>query len=299
MKQFQKISIIGVGLLGGSIGMAIKKKKIAAYVTGFFRNKDKIKKAISLKAIDEGTEDLMSAIKDTDLIILCTPVCDIIEKLKFFKEIGVGDTLITDIGSTKKDILKAASGLNFIGSHPLAGSEQNGIEYARAGLFKDSISILTPLNTRQTMSLKKINFFWQQLGAKTTMLSAISHDSLLAYSSHLPHALACSLIKSIPQRALAFAAGGLRDTTRIALAETNMWVDIFLSNKKEVLKAFAAFEKNTADFKKALTEEDRDKLRVFLKKSLDQRVKLSILGKPISRPASRKRKPAHWLGRKS
>ncbi|MFH1692337.1 MAG: prephenate dehydrogenase/arogenate dehydrogenase family protein [Candidatus Omnitrophota bacterium] len=280
MKSFKKIAIIGVGLLGGSIGMAIKQKKIATHVTGFFRDRNKIKKALSLKAIDQGTESLDIAVENADLIILCTPVYDIVEKLKCFKRMNLGDTLITDIGSTKKDILNAAKGLNFIGSHPLAGSEQSGIENAQAGLFKDSVSILTPSNTKQTDALKKIHLFWQQIGAKTTTLSAASHDKFLAYSSHLPHALACSLIKSIPQKALTYGAGGLKDTTRIALAETHMWADIFLSNKEEVLKAFSAFEKNTASFKKALIDENRNHLCTFLRKSLYQRKKLSKTGKP-------------------
>ncbi len=279
MAKFKKITIIGVGLLGGSIGMAIKEKKLAQEVCGFFRNKIKIKKAMALKAVDYGTDDMGEAVQKADLIILATPVSDIINKLKWMKTNNI-ISLITDIGSTKRDIIKAAEGLNFIGSHPLTGSEQSGIEHAQSSIINNSISILTPISQKeQECSLKKIKFFWQQLGAKTTVLSAKTHDQLLAYSSHLPHALACTLIQSIPDKNFLYSAGGLKDTTRIALAETTMWIDIFLSNKKEVLGAISTFEKKLAYFKTALQGKNKPKLSSFLKKARTKRAKLSNLSK--------------------
>lgn len=270
---------MGVGLLGGSIGMAIKKNRMAKRVCGFFRNKKKIKKALALKAIDEGTDNLIMAVQDADLIILATPVNDIIEKLNWMKSHSV-ESLITDIGSTKQLIINAAKGLNFIGSHPLAGSEQSGIDHAHPDIFKDSLSILTPMvKKEQTSEINIIRSFWQQLGARTTELSSKTHDHLLAFSSHLPHALACTLIQAIPDEAIPFGAGGLKDTTRIAQAETTMWQNIFISNKSELLCAISAFEKKLTQLKTALKKENAAELLSFLKKSKSKKIKSAMYGK--------------------
>lgn len=276
MKKFKKVAIIGVGLLGGSIGMAIRQKKMAGKVTGFFRNKGKIKKALQLKIIDEGTDNFKTAVKNADFIILCTPISDIINKLKILKKMNMPNALITDVGSTKSDIVKFARGLNFVGSHPLAGSEQSGIEYARADLFKDSVSVLSVGAYEKKESLKQIRSFWEKLGSKTIILTPPSHDRLLAYSSHLPHAIACALMKTVPQNAFPYSAGGLKDTTRVALARTNMWADIFLSNQHNVLKALVSFEKTLKEFKEALKEKNRKKISNLLKKSRVKRTKLLL-----------------------
>lgn len=276
MKKFKKVAIIGVGLLGGSIGMAIKQKKMAGKITGFFRDREKIKKALQLKTIDEGTDNFKTAVKNADLVILCTPVSDIISKLKILKKMNMPNALITDVGSTKSDIVKSARGLNFVGSHPLAGSEQSGIEYARADLFKDSVSVLTVGAYEKNESLEQIRFFWERLGSKTIMLTLPLHDRLLAYSSHLPHVIACALMKTVPENAFPYAAGGLKDTTRIALARTDMWADIFLSNQKNVLESLASFEKTLKEFKKALKEKNRKKISNLLKKSRAKRIKLLL-----------------------
>lgn len=277
MRLFKKVTIVGVGLLGGSIGMGLKKKKLALKVVGFFRNKDKIARALRAGAIDEGTDNFLRAVKDADLIILCTPVKDIINKLAILKKLNMTSALITDTGSTKSEIVKAAGGLRFIGSHPLAGSEQSGVTHARPDLLKGSLCILTPDGKKSADSIKRIDKFWRRLGAKTLILEPQKHDSLLASASHLPHAIAFSLIDAIPKGAIKFVAGGLKDTTRIALSNPDVWVDIFLTNRKNVLRSIDAFERSLKRLKKSLTRHDKKSLFFFLAKA--QRLRRRIPAK--------------------
>ncbi len=271
MKRFNKITIVGVGLLGGSIGLAVKKKGLACQVTGFFRDKKKIRDAIKLGAIDNGTDDFINAVDKSDLIILCSPVGDIISKLKLLKKIKANQAIITDIGSTKADIAKTARGLNFIGSHPIAGSEQSGISHAKTDIFSNSICILTPANRTKKESLRRIAEFWRLLGAEPIILKPETHDRILAFTSHLPHAAAFSLMGTVPNEILKFSAGGLKDTTRIALSSPQIWADIFMSNKKNALKAISIFEKNLKRFKILIAGNDRRKLLLFLKKAQHKR----------------------------
>ncbi|HQP91962.1 MAG TPA: prephenate dehydrogenase/arogenate dehydrogenase family protein [Candidatus Omnitrophota bacterium] len=269
MKQFKQITIIGVGLLGGSIGSAVKKKKLAGKVVGFFRNKKKIGPAIKLGLIDSGTDDFNQAVNGSDLIILCSPVNDIILKLKKIKSQGLTNVLITDTGSSKQEIIKAAKGLNFAGSHPLAGSEQSGAKFAKNNLFEGTVCVVS--KEADSRSLKQIIRFWNALGSRTLVMSAKEHDRILAFTSHLPHIAAFSLINSIPKGKMSLSAGGLKDTTRIALSNPQVWVDIFLSNKANVLTSISAFEKSISSLKKAVSRGDRKKLLSFLKDAQSKR----------------------------
>jgi prephenate dehydrogenase len=271
MKNFDKITIVGVGMLGASIGMALKKKKLANSVVGFFRHRGKIAFAKKIGAIDQGTDDLREAVRGSDLILLCSPVSDIIDKLKGFKSIRPHHALITDIGSTKDAIVNAASGLNFIGAHPLAGSEHSGADFAKADLFEKSLCILTPTRGSSKNSLKKISDFWKGLGAKPMIMDPKTHDAILAFTSHLPHAAAFALIQAIPQNSLKFSAGGLKDTTRIALSKPEIWTDIFLSNRQEVLRSLAAFEKSLKKLTAAISKKDKRTLLSLLKKAQEAR----------------------------
>ena len=272
MKPFKKITIIGVGLLGGSVGLAVKKYKLADKVTGFFRNKNKIAAAVKMGAIDEGTDDIRKAVALSGLIILCVPVSDIIKKLNILKKIAGKTSIITDTGSTKLKIVKAAGRLNFIGSHPLAGSEQSGISGSRADLFKNSVLILTPERCKRSKQLARLAEFWEKLGSKTVVMTPEKHDHMLAFSSHLPHAAAFSLMQALPNEAIAFTAGGLKDSTRIALSSPDIWADIFISNAKEVIRSIRAFEISLQTLKKAVAGHNKKELVSFLKKSKDKRM---------------------------
>jgi prephenate dehydrogenase len=275
MKPFHKVTIIGVGLLGGSIGLALKKKRLAREVVGFFRDKKKIAAAVKTGAIDTGTSDLKTAVCGSDFIILCSPIHDIIEKLKSFKKWGLTEALLTDTGSTKAEIVKNAQGLDFVGSHPLAGSEQSGIAHAADDLFINSVCLLTPTSKTRASSVARIREFWKILGAQPVALSAQEHDRILSLTSHLPHAAAFSLVNAIPLPLLRFSAGGLRDTTRIALSNPDIWMDIFLSNKRDLCRAVSCLEKTLREFKNAVAGGDRKKILRFLKKAQNKRINLA------------------------
>lgn len=260
---FKKITIIGVGLLGASIGMAARKKKLAGSVFGFFRNKSKINEAIRLKAIDRGGDNLEEALEGSDLIVLCSPVEDIIKKLSAIKSLGFKNALITDVGSTKARIINAAKGLNFVGSHPLAGSEQSGIGAASPELFSGCLCVIVP-DGAKAASVRKISAFWGALGMTVTKIKAKKHDEALAFASHLPHAVAYALISSVPENFTGLSAGGLRDTTRIALSKPDIWKDVFMTNRKEVLKSLDAFDKNLGRLKEAIASKNERALLSLL-----------------------------------
>lgn len=247
---FNRITIVGVGLLGGSLGLAAKKFNIAGEVVGYLRDPKKILPAIKAGAIDSGTTDLRRAIEGSDLIILCTPVNDIIKKLRLFTSWRV-KALITDTGSTKVRITREAKDLCFTGSHPIAGSEQSGISFARSDLFKNSLCILTPQG-HQASNARRIAAFWKKTGSRVRIMTPQQHDKMLSFTSHLPHAIAFCLMNTIAKDQLAFASGGLKDTTRIASSRPELWVDVFTSNKTELLKAIASFETTLRRFRQDL-----------------------------------------------
>lgn len=256
------------------MGLAIKKNRLAREVIGFFRDKKKIAAAVKIGAIDRGTTDFKGAVGESDLVILCSPVNDIIEKLKLIKKWGYKNTLVTDTGSTKTEIIQAARGLDFIGSHPLAGSEQSGIVYAKSGLFSGSLCILTPTGREKASSVRRIEGLWRGLGADTAALTPDEHDHILAFTSHLPHVAAFSLIKAIPERYMRFSAGGLKDTTRIALSNPDIWAGIFTTNKKDILLAVTELERCVREFKKTIATNDKRGLLLFLKSAQGKRKKL-------------------------
>mgnify|MGYP001607286242 CR=1 FL=1 len=272
MKLFNKIAIVGVGLIGGSIGLAVKNKKLAIKVIGIGHHQKSITQALKVKAIDEGFLDI-NKVKGADLIILATPpqaIIDIFPKLS--KLIGE-KAIVIDVGSTKEKILEAASkaGINFIGCHPLAGLEKKGPENASANIFDGSICLLAPLKKTPNEAVKKIRILWKTLGAKTKVIDARSHDKILAFVSHLPHAVVFSLMDCIDKDDLKFASTGLKDTSRIASSDPAIWRDIFLTNKKELLLAINKFKKSISRIE-FLVKKGRSKgLALFIEKSRNKR----------------------------
>ncbi|MDD5449572.1 MAG: prephenate dehydrogenase [Candidatus Omnitrophica bacterium] len=257
MRNFNKVTIIGVGLMGGSIGLALKKRRMAGEVTGVFRRASTLKKALKHKAVDKASETIEGGVKDADLIILATPVHSIPglarESLKYAKK----GAIITDIGSTKKWIVDSVDKMFgrskkvfFVGSHPMAGSEHAGVEYAKKDLFKNSPCIVTSTPKTDKKALDKVVKFWRELGLSVAVMSPSEHDRSVSLISHLPHLVAFSLAGAVPVKDLAYAAEGFKDTTRVAMSDPRLWTDIFLSNRKEIVKAGSCFEKY---YKKIIT----------------------------------------------
>lgn len=273
--MFKKVAIIGTGLIGGSLALSLKKKKIASEVVGVSRHKKSLAAAKRIGAIDRGSLNPL-IIKGADLIILATPVNVILNLAAKISKIAGTDAIITDVGSTKKEIVAKLENIfpNFVGSHPLAGSEKRSIGNADPEMFIGSVCILTPTRKTKRPALKRIKGFWNRLGATTIDLSPENHDRILAFTSHLPHISAFSLMGSVPQQYLKFASGGLKDTTRIAASDSQLWADIFLSNRKNILKAISVLEKNLANIKSALNNKDRKSLVKILRRAKKKREKL-------------------------
>jgi len=279
MGKFNKITIIGVGLIGGSIGLAIKKKRLAKEVIGVFRRTSTLKKALKHKAVDKGTMSIEDGVKDADLIILATPVSLIPSMAREAIKYAKRNTVITDVGSTKKWIVdkiegqlaRSIRGLFFIGSHPMAGSEHAGVEFARADLLNGSPCIVTKTAKTGAAALKKITGFWKALGAKVNVMSPAAHDKSVSLISHLPHIVAFGLAGAVPVKELKYAAEGFKDTTRVALSDPRLWADIFASNKREIAKAGLAFEKYYKKIIKAITQGRYSEIVRLLEEAKDVR----------------------------
>ncbi|MBM3248492.1 MAG: prephenate dehydrogenase/arogenate dehydrogenase family protein [Candidatus Omnitrophica bacterium] len=276
---FNQITIIGVGLIGGSLGMAVKKNRLAKKVVGFARKKKTMRQALKSKAIDKGTLNLKEAVKDADLIVLATPAQTIIELAFKIAKLAKKDCIVTDVGSSKLRIVSSLEkilpkNMKFIGAHPLAGSEKKGVEFSCADIFKKSLCILTPTSKTKKDAFDKVKKLWAGVGACVKTLSPSEHDRVLAYISHLPHIIAFSLIQSIPDEFLELSPRGLKDMTRIASSDPILWRDIFSSNKTQVLDAVGDFASSLEKFVKLVGSNDTAKLTKILSAIKNKRDKL-------------------------
>lgn len=272
MRLFKKVAIVGVGLIGGSIGLAVKKKGLAGEVIGIGHHRKSLNEALAVGAVDEAYLELKN-IKGADLVILAAPVREIIKIIPRLQGLINKDCIVIDAGSTKSEILKTAQRhkLNFIGAHPLAGMEKKGPRNARDSLFENSWCLLTPSRGTDRSGLEKVRRFWQSLGAKVKVLDARTHDKILAWTSHLPHLVVFGLLDCLKPDYLEFAAGGLKDTTRIGLSDPLLWRDIFLTNREEVLKAVKAFKKSLWRLEEAIVRNQPGKLVSCLESSRNKR----------------------------
>lgn len=280
--HFGKVAIVGVGLLGASLGMAIRGKKLADEVIGIGRNISTLEKALQKGAIDTISMDAPSSIKDVDFIVLCTPVQSAIQTLSTISEYIVpNSTVITDVCSTKVEICKTANSLwcensPFIGSHPLAGSEKYGPEFARADFYENTICLLEKGDSARPGVKKLVWDFWTLMGTKIIEISAEEHDYFMAYTSHLPHVIASALAQVTGETHAKsyFIGGGFRDTTRIAESRPEIWKDIILTNQKNILLGIERFQKKLEDFEIALKRNDIDKIMDFFKQGNESRQRL-------------------------
>jgi prephenate dehydrogenase len=272
MKLFNKVAIIGTGLIGGSMALDLRRMRLAREIVGYSRHKSSLILARNKRVIDEGSLDL-DVVKDADLVILATPVNSILSLSDKIAEFIPKDCIVTDVGSTKKEIVSRLSRIfpNYVGSHPLAGSEKRGIANIASGIFKNSLCILTPVKSTNPKALKAVKALWDNLGAKTVILSPDTHDATLSFVSHLPHAVAFSLIDTVPLECLRFAASGLKDTTRIAMSDEKLWTDIFLSNRKNMIDSIDCFQNKLSAVKRAILKKDAKKLTAILRKAKNKR----------------------------
>ncbi|MBU4310081.1 prephenate dehydrogenase/arogenate dehydrogenase family protein [bacterium] len=279
-QQINQVAIIGVGLIGGSLGLALKEKKIAKRIIGVGRREESLKVARERREVDEITTDLTSGVKDADLVVIATPLELTIETFrKILPHLKKG-CVVTDVGSVKGPILKRIDHPFFIGGHPLAGSEKRGPQAARADLFKEATVVLTPVKKTDKKALALVKSMWQDLGAKVLFLDCAIHDRLVAFTSHLPHILAASLTNLIgelaqeEERVLSLMGEGFRDTTRIAASPPSMWKEISFANREEISKAIKRFKEILSEMEEALSKEEGDNLLHKFEKAKETRDKL-------------------------
>ena len=278
---FRKVTIIGVGLIGGSIGEAIKKRRLADIVVGVGHRASSIDEALRRGAIDKGTLDAAKGASGADLVVIATPVCLIPAVAKEISHSLKKGCIVTDVGSTKSEIVGLLErvfpkGVDFVGSHPLAGSEKRGISFAQDYLLKGSIVIMTKTKNTKNSSLNKVGRFWKSLGVgRIAIKSPEDHDRIVAEISHLPHVAAAAIVNTADDRSLEFASSGFKDTTRIAASDPGIWRDICVTNRKEIVKALDRYEKNIAALKKLIKSGSAARLKKEFERSKKRREKLS------------------------
>ena len=255
-----RLAIIGVGLIGGSFALALKQAKAVSKVTGVGRNATNLKLALERGIIDSTAPDPASAARGADLVLIATPVAQF---PGVFSNLGDSNALITDGGSTKRDVIAAARKAlgkrisQFVPAHPIAGAEKSGAAAASADLFRGKRVVLTPLDENPKDAIAKVDAAWSACGARTTRMDADEHDAVLAAVSHLPHLLAFALVHEVASRKnseqlFSFAAGGFRDFTRIASSHPEMWRDICVANRDRLLEELSRYERKLGQVKALL-----------------------------------------------
>jgi prephenate dehydrogenase len=270
------VAIIGVGLIGGSLAAALKQRRAARRVIGVGRNAQRLEAARSAGLIDACCTDIAAAARESQLVVVCTPVDRIVDDVRRAAEAVSPGALITDAGSVKGTICESlrdltAGPITFIGSHPLAGSEKQGFEHATATLFEKRLCVLTPLANSPPDQVQRLHRFWQSVGMRTQELSPVKHDSILAVTSHLPHAIAAVLAGILTPEHVPFTATGFRDTTRIAAGDPELWTEILLQNSSAVIGALESWEIGIARLRMALARGDAASLKKLLQQAKTNR----------------------------
>ena len=269
MNRWETVAIIGVGLIGGSIGLGLRQRGLARRVVGIGRNPRRLEAARDSGAVTAIASQIGDGVCEADLIVVCTPVERIVSQVRAVAEACPAHALITDVGSTKSAICRQlqqcpiATG-TFVGSHPMAGSEKSGVHHARADLFEERVTVVTPLEGTRDEHVERVQRFWQSLGSRVVCMSPEVHDRAVAAISHLPHVIASALSAATPPEHLLLASSGWRDTTRIAAGEVELWRQILWDNRAHVLQSLDNFAKVLADFREALGADDSQQLEQLL-----------------------------------
>ena len=277
---FNRATIVGPGLLGGSIGMGLKEKNIAKEVWSTVRNQEKREQCEKTIWCDRASLDIIESVKQSDLVILCTPVVTIIEHIKMIADAIQPDCLVTDVGSLKKEICESADNAflkkpgHFVGSHPMAGSEKSGLRFGSFNLLNKKNCIITPTKHSHPDCIMRIKKLWERLGMRITEMNHTSHDELVSWISHLPHIVASSLMNSmdvINDNKIALAGNGLRDTTRIASGNPELWKQILLGNRDNLVLGLENIISVLNTAKNALKANDDEALSSLLKRAKKRR----------------------------
>ena len=273
--MLRKLAILGPGLLGGSIGLAARHRKIAGKVSSWARRQEAADEAYKLGAADEATTDLNRVVADAELVVLAVPI-GAMQALS--KQIPPG-CVVTDVGSVKYPVVNALAGIlpKFVGAHPMAGSEQAGIEAARRDLFENAVCIVTPREDTDKAALNLVFEFWKSLGCQVRTLAPQEHDEIIARVSHLPHLVAAAVVNVVCNdgaHPLNFVGPGFKDFTRIASGPPEMWTEIAVENRQEITRALDALIEDLGKLRTALENADAIELRAMLKRAKHYRDEL-------------------------
>ena len=291
---FEKVCIVGLGLIGGSIGLAIKRSNISNQITGYARSNSTLERAIELGLVDSVKDNLKDAVNNSDLVILATPLStfrELVEEMSPFLKKGC---IITDTGSAKltviedlKDILP--NGVEFVPGHPIAGTEESGPDAGFAELFDNRWCILTPTEDNSSNAVDLVKGFWESIGSKVEIMDPMHHDKVLAITSHIPHLIAFNIVGTANNLAnvtekevVKYSAGGFRDFTRIAASDPKMWSDIFTYNSDAVLEMLDLFSNDLAKLNAAVIKKDSDLLFSNFEKTREVRKNIIDAGQEES-----------------
>ena len=292
--MFEKIAIIGCGLIGSSILRNINNK-ISKSVTVFDKSKDVIEIIKKENLCRDLSKDIQSAVKDADLVIFAVPLSAYKEVLLSARDLFKKDAIITDTGSVKKEVNKIfenfnLNNVNWIASHPIAGTEESGPSAGLKNLLKIDGQLFVKENSN-TDKVEKLKKFWEFLGSKVKLMTIEDHDHILALTSHLPHAVAYNIVKTaisadekFKDEIIKYSAGGLRDFTRIASSDPLMWRDIFIDNSNNIIKILDEFSENINDFKKAIIEKNSEKLLKIFASTKNVRKEIIKAGQDVKSP---------------
>lgn len=259
--RWQRVAIVGVGLMGGSLGLALKERDLAAQVVGVGRRKRSLTRALRRGACDEITTDIAAGVRKAEMVVVATPVGSALSVIQAAAPVLGPDSVLTDVASTKSHIVRAAEShlgheqLRFVGGHPLVGSEKKGVQHAQAELYEGATVVLTPVEGTDPGALDQVRQLWRSVGATSTLLSPEEHDTILAQTSHLPHLVASALVNALARGWGRYGGPGFLDSTRVAASDPALWKDIFLSNATEVVRALARFRKQLENLENALAAE--------------------------------------------
>ena len=267
--MIERMTIFGVGLIGGSLALALKKANFVGEIVGCSRDAQHLERAVDLGVIDRYVTDPRDAVRQSELVLLSVPVGAMQSVLESIKDQLLPQTIVTDAGSSKASVVAAAKNTfgavprRFVPAHPIAGRERSGVEAAIANLFVDHKVILCPLPQTDPEALATVQTMWEIAGATVSQLDVEQHDQVLAATSHLPHVLAYSLVNTLVEteyvdEIFQYAAGGFRDFSRLASSDPTMWRDICLENRSAILSAIDQFQANLAGLKRQIDHSDRD-----------------------------------------
>jgi prephenate dehydrogenase len=286
MAEYDTVAIVGVGLIGGSIGLALRERRLAQKIIGIGRRQTSLDRARDVGAIDHGVTNLANGVSQAQLIIVATPVDTIAERVVQVSAVCPATSLITDAGSTKESIVAAVdaglaarrSGPRFVGSHPLAGDHRTGPEHSRADLFEGRTVVITPSEYTRPAAVTEVSGFWESLGANVTNMTPARHDAALAITSHLPHLVAVALAAATPTELLHLTASGWRDTTRVASGDPALWQAILTENRQHALDALDLMGHTFTSLRESLEQGDNESLISILETAAKKKRDRDALG---------------------